>query len=483
MKKTTIIALLATFVFNGVKAQESAIKASIDYLDKNFKTYNNLQKEIWSNSELGYQEVKSSKALKDHLKANGFTIQEGIAGEPTAFIATYGSGKPIIGITAEFDALPGLSQDSVPYRKILKENGPGHGCGHNLFGVASSAAGVAISRWLKATNHEGTIRIYGSPAEEGGSGKTYIVRDGYYKDVDIVLDWHPGGDNAVRTEPGLAKVGIEYRFTGHSAHAAGNPWKGRSALDAVEILDVSTNFMREHIKPHNRIHYVIPNGGGAPNVVPSYAVVEYYMRSPNVKELKEIVNWIDSAAQGAALATQTHVEKYFVAGQYQFLINETIAKLLQKNLEKVGGVTWNEREFEFARRLNEHNVNPDSILNQIVKVKPLGKIKKESEGGGSTDVADISWNVPTASFGTVTTVPGNPGHSWENAATVGTTIGTKGLINAAKVFTYSAIDLFLNPEIVQAAKDEFVKARPADFNYEPLAGDLPPRLDYRKGRN
>lgn len=483
MKKTIVLSLLSAFAIGGVQAQDVNIDASISYLDQNFSTYNKLQKEIWSNAEVGYQESKSSKALKEHLKANGFTIQEGIAGEPTAFIASYGSGKPIIGITAEFDALPGLSQDTVPYRKILRENGPGHGCGHNLFGVASSAAGVAISKWLKATNHSGTIRIYGSPAEEGGSGKTYIVRDGFYKDVDVVLDWHPGGENAVRTQPGLAKVGIEYRFYGHSAHAAGNPWNGRSALDAVEILDITTNYMREHIKPHNRIHYVIPNGGGAPNVVPSYARVEYYMRSPNVKELKEIVNWIDSAAYGAALGTQTKVEKYFVAGQYEFLINHTIAKQLQKSLEKVGGIQWNARELEFAKKLNQHNGNPDSILDKVSRVEPLGVILKQSEGGGSTDVADISWNVPTASFGTVTTVPGNPGHSWENTATVGTTIGTKGLINAAKVFTYTAIDLFQQPEIIKTAKEEFEKARPKGFVYEPLAGDLPPRLDYRKDRN
>lgn len=483
MKKLLSTLFVTALAAIGASAQTDKSGIALDYIDKNYAVYNKLQKEIWANSEVGFQEVKSSATLKEHLRKNGFTIEEGIAGEPTAFIASYGSGKPIIGITAEFDALPGLSQDTVPYRKVRFEGKPGHGCGHNLFGVGSSAGAVAVAKWLKATGTQGTIRVYGSPAEEGGSGKTYIVRDGYYNDVDLVLDWHPGGSNAVRTSPGLAKAGIDYIFYGKSSHAAGSPWEGRSALDAIQLFNLSIEFMREHIKPHNRLHYVIHNGGKAPNVVPDYARGEYYARSPNVKELRKIIEWYDSAAVGAAKATQTKVEKKFVGGQYEFFINKTISEVLQKNLEKVGGVKWNERELAFARELNKHNGNPDSLLETVTKVRPLGKILRQSEGGGSTDVADISWNVPTGSFGTVTTVPGNPGHSWENAATVGTTIGTKGLINAAKVFALTAIDFFQSPELVTKAQEEFKAERPADFKYEPLAGDAPPALDYRKGYN
>lgn len=483
-----LLLLLVSVVANAKKqgkTQKLTAKSSIalDYIDSNIDTYNRLQKEIWSYSEVGFQETKSSKALKDHLRQNGFTITEGIAGEPTAFIAEYGSGKPVIGITAEFDALPGLSQDTVPYRKPRFENKPGHGCGHNLFGVASSAAGIAIAKWLKATNTQGTVRVYGSPAEEGGSGKTYIVRDGFYKDVDLVLDWHPGGSNAVRTSPGLAKVGIDYVFIGKAAHAAGQPWNGRSALDALLLFCHSVEMMREHLKPYNRLHYVIHNGGEAPNVVPAYARGEFYARSPNVKELKQIVEWYDSAAKGAALATQTKYEKHFIGGQYEFFINKTISQQLQKNLEYVGGVRWNAREREFAEALNKVNGNPDSILNNIGVVAPLGKITRQSNGGGSTDVADISWNVPTASFGTVTTVPGSPGHSWQNAAAVGTTIGTKGLINAAKVIALTGIDFFASPKLVKEAQEEFKRERPANFKYEHLGGDVPPALDYRKGLN
>lgn len=491
MKKLLVFAFVFSFISLGANAQKKSkaakqtIKSSvvIDYINDNYDTYDKLQKEIWNYSEVGFQEIKSSKALQNHLASNGFKITDGIAGEPTAFIAEYGSGKPVIGIVAEFDALPGLSQDTVPYRKERFENKPGHGCGHNLFGVASSAAGIAIAKWLKETGTQGTVRVYGSPAEEGGSGKTYIVRDGYYKDVDLVLDWHPGGENAVHYSPGLAKVGIDYIFHGKSAHAAGQPWAGRSALDGLLLFAHAVDMMREHIRPHNRLHYVIHNGGEAPNVVPDYARAEFYARSPNTKELRQIVEWYDSAAIGAAKATQTTVEKRFIGGQYEYFINETIARQLQKNLEFVGGVKWSEREYAFAKALNKVNGNPDSILNSVGKVKPLGTILRQSEGGGSTDVADISWNVPTAGFGVVTTVPGNPGHSWQNVATVGTTIGTKGLINAAKVLALTGIDFFASPKLVKEAQDEFYRERPADFKYEHLGGDVPPALDYRKGLN
>lgn len=491
MKKILFTALLASLILTGADAQKKQKPARLTpksevvlgYIDENYGAYDKLQKEIWDYSEVGFQEVRSSKALQDHLRQNGFAITEGIAGEPTAFIAEYGSGKPVIGIVAEFDALPGLSQDTVPYRRERYENKPGHGCGHNLFGVASSAAGIAIAKWLESTGTQGTIRVYGSPAEEGGSGKTYIVRDGFYKDVDLVLDWHPGGNNAVRTSPGLAKVGIDYIFHGKSSHAAGAPWNGRSALDALLLFSHAVDMMREHIKTHNRLHYVIHNGGEAPNVVPDYARGEFYARSPNTAELKQIVEWYDSAAVGAALATQTRVEKRFIGGQYEYFINKTIARQLQKNLEFVGGVKWDARERAFAEALNKVNGNPDSILDRIGRVEPLGEIRRQSDGGGSTDVADISWNVPTAGFGTVTTVPGNPGHSWQNVATVGTTIGTKGLINAAKVLALTGIDFFASPKLVREAQDEFNRERPADFRYEHLGGDAAPALDYRKGLN
>ena len=456
----------------------SKAKVAIDYLDNNFQTYDQLQKSIWSHPELGFLETNSSGLLKQHLRENGFTIEEGVAGMPTAFVATYGSGKPVIGLLAEFDALPGLSQDTVPYRKPVKEGAPGQGCGHNTFGVASSAAAVAISKWLAANKQSGTIKVFGSPAEEGGAGKVYLVREGLFDGVDVVLDWHPSSVNAVTTNGGTAMVMVDYKFYGKPAHAAGNPWKGRSALDAVEAFDYMVNLLREHVPTSSRIHYVIPDGGFAPNVVPEYARVSYYIRSPQRDVLNTLTEWIDSAAVGAAKGTQTRVEKEIVAGTYERLLNRTLSKVIQKNLETVGGINYNERERKFAEELNRANGNPDSILDQAARVRPLAQFPKEGSGG-SSDVGDVSWVVPLASFGAATFVPGSPGHSWQNVAADGTTIGTKGLLNASRVFALTAVDLLTTPKLLQNVKEEFKQVTGPDFKYIPLLGDRKPALDYR----
>ena len=470
MKKILGLLLLAGLTVSGsAEARKKAnntgkAKVAIDYLDSNFQTYDQLQKTIWANPELGFLETNSSGLLKQHLRENGFTIEEGVAGMPTAFVATYGSGSPVIGLLAEFDALPGLSQDTVPYRKPVKENAPGQGCGHNTFGVASSAAAVSISKWLAANKHSGTIKVYGTPAEEGGAGKVYLVREGLFKGVDVVLDWHPSSVNAVTTNGGTAMVMVDYKFYGKPAHAAGNPWKGRSALDAVEALDYMVNLLREHVPTSSRIHYVIPDGGFAPNVVPEYARVSYYIRSPKRDILNTLTEWIDSAAVGAAKGTQTRLEKEIVAGTYERLHNKTLSKVIQKNLEQVGGVIYDARERKFAEELARATGNPDTI---------------EEGSRGSSDVGDVSWVVPLASFGAATFVPGSPGHSWQNVAADGTTIGTKGLLNASRVFALTAIDLFTDSKLLQAVKDEFKLVVGSDFKYVPLLGDRKPALDYR----
>ncbi|MDR1594371.1 MAG: amidohydrolase [Prevotellaceae bacterium] len=452
--------------------------AAIAYLDKSFGTYDKLQKLIWSHPELGFLETQSSGDHQRHLKENGFTVEANLAGMPTAYVATYGSGSPVIGILAEFDALPGLSQDTVPYRKPLVEGGNGHACGHNVFGVASIAGAVAIKEWLQANNHAGTIKVFGAPAEEGGGGKVYMVREGLFKGVDIVLDWHPATGNGVSVGTGTAILMVDYVFRGVAAHAAGSPDKGRSALDGVEAFNYMVNLLREHVPISSRIHYVIVNGGEAPNVVPNYAKVSYYIRSPKRDVLKQLVEWVGQAAEGAAKGTQTTVESEIVAGFYELLGNRTLSELVQSKLETVGGVKYDERELAFAKEivkgLNEH----DSILKQVETVIPLAE-EKPSWGGGSTDVGDVSWNVPTVSFGTATFVPGSAGHSWQNVASGGSTIGTKSLINAAKVFSLTAIELYTNPQLVSEAKDEFESRRGKDFKYEPLLGDRAPALDYR----
>ena len=474
-----VAVLAAPTAFAAGKEKIDNKNVAIKYLNDNFDTYDKLQKTIWANPELGFLEYNSSKLLQDHLKENGFQVEAGISGMPTAFVATYGSGSPVIGFLAEFDALPGLSQDTVPNRKPRIEGEPGQGCGHNLLGVGSTSAAVALSKWLKANHHQGTIKIYGTPAEEGGAGKVYIVRDGYFKGVDAVLDWHPSSQNGVSVNPGTAMQMIDYKFYGKTAHAAGSPWKGRSALDAVEALDYMVNMLREHVLPSSRIHYVIADGGEAPNVVPEYARVSYYIRSPHRDVLKGLTEWIDSAAVGAAKGTQTRVEKEIVAGTYERLHNKALANVVQKNFELVGGVQYDARERKLAEGIVKTLGVGDTILAQAAKVQPLAPAPKEGSGG-SSDVGDVSWSVPTVSIGTATFVPGAPGHSWQNVAVDGTTIGTKGMINAAKVFSLTAIDLFTNPKLLKEAKAEFDQVRGKDFVYKSLLGDRKPALDYRK---
>lgn len=397
---------------------------------------------------------------------------------PTAFVAEYGSGKPVIAVLAEFDALPGLSQDTVPYRKPLVEGGNGHGCGHNIFGVGATAGAVAIKQWLDDSKHAGTIKVYGTPAEEGGGGKVYLVRDGFFNDVDIVLDWHPGTGNRVSVGTGTAIQMIDYSFYGIASHAAGAPHKGRSALDGVEAMNFMVNLLREHVPISSRIHYVIPNGGEAPNVVPDYARVSYYIRSPKREILKELVEWVGQTAEGAAKGTQTHVKSEIISGFYERLDNRTLAQLVQKNLEIVGGVQYDERERAFAEAIVKEMKGDVSSLKEVEEVDPL-KEETPSWGGGSSDVGDVSWVVPTVSFNTAAFIPGSGGHSWQNVASGGTTIGTKALLNTARVFALSAIDLYKDPKLVEKIKAEFNERRGSDFKYESLLGDRAPALDYR----
>lgn len=451
---------------------------ALKYLDEEFSTYDKLQKEIWGKHELGFQESESAQLLQDHLREAGFSIEAGVADMPTAFVARYGQGGPVIGILAEYDALPGLSQDTVAYRKPLEDGGDGHGCGHNVFGVGSAAGAVAVSKWLKETGHTGTVIVYGTPAEEGGGGKVYMAREHVFDEADIVLDWHPDATQGVSTGLGTAMTMVDFRFYGKSAHAAATPWEGRSALDGVEALDYMVNLLREHVPTSSRIHYVIANGGEAPNVVPEYARVSYYIRSPKRETLTDLQQWIFDAADAAALGTQTRVEKEIICGYYEQLPNRTLQQLLQDNLEIVGPPVWDERETAFAKELYK-TVDQSVPFEYATQIQPLRELEKEGSGG-SSDVGDVSWVVPNASFGTAAFVPGSAGHSWQNVAADGTTIGTKSAIIAGKVFALSIIELFLNQKLVDQAKKEFQERRGPDFVYKPLLGDRKPAYDYRK---
>ena len=448
-------------------------------LDKKFTTYKDVARDIWSYAELGFQETRSSARLQAVLKGEGFNLEVGVSGMPTAFVATYGSGGPVIGILAEFDALPGLSQDSVSNKKPIIESGAGHACGHNLFGTASTAAAVALKDWLIKNKKAGTIKLFGTPAEEGGGAKVYMVRDGLFDNVDVVLHWHPSNSNDASPQSCLAiKQGV-FRFYGISAHAAAAPQAGRSALDGVEAMDHMVNMMREHVPQESRIHYVISQGGRAANVVPDFAEVEYMVRHPDARVVDELWNRIIKCADGAANGTETTMKYEVISGSYNLLPNETLARLMDNNLKAVGGVTYGPAEVEFAKQIQSSLAfkAPDLSTAQIVQPYKTGGFFP-----ASTDVGDITWVVPTAGLGTATWVPGAPAHSWQAVATGSTNIGFKAMINAAKVIAMTGVDIFNTPSLTGKAKKELETLVGPDFKYKSMIGDRKPALDFRKGK-
>lgn len=446
-----------------------------DFLGAQRTDFDEVALRIWEWAEVGYQEERSSGLLQEQLRSAGFEVETGVAGMPTAFVAEWGSGGPVVGILAEFDALPGISQTAAPRPEEREGVGAAHACGHHLFGTASVAAGLAAKDWLERSGSDGRIRVYGTPAEEGGAGKVYLVREGLFADVDAVLAWHPGDRNDASPGDSLANLSAKFRFRGVSAHAAGAPDQGRSALDGVEAMNFLVNLMREHVHERSRIHYVITRGGEAPNVVPNFAEVYYYNRHPSVEVARS--NWerILKAADGAALGTGTEVSHEIIHGLYNLLPNETIGRLLHSNLQAVGGFAYTAEERAFA----------EEIQRTLARPRPLGSQEEVAEwgrkpAGGSTDVADVSWVVPTAQFRTATWVPGTPAHSWQAVATGGMSIGLKGMHRAAEVLARTAADLFRDPARIEAAQAELEAARGPDFVYEPLLGDRPPPLDYRQ---
>ncbi len=440
--------------------------------------YATLAKEIWSLAELGYQEEKSAQRLQQTLQEAGFSITPSVAQIPTAFVASYGQGEPVIGILAEFDALPGLSQEAVPERKIRVEGGAGHACGHHLFGTASVAAAIAVKDWLQNTGTTGTIRLYGTPAEEGGAGKVYMVRAGLFDDADVMLHWHPSSKNTANAASSLANKSAKFRFYGNAAHASAAPEQGRSALDGVEAMNMMVNMMREHVPSESRIHYVITKGGEAPNIVPEFAEAFYYVRHPEMQMVKDIFDRVVKAAEGAALGTDTRLEYEVIHGVYNVLPNETLAALMFKNLQRVGGVQYTPEEEAFAEKIRTTFDVGKTTIDAANEVEPY---KVEAKGsGGSTDVGDVSWMAPTAGMTAATWVPGTYAHSWQAVAAGGTSIGSKGMMVAAKTLALTALDVFKDPSIATQAQAELLEKKGADFKYESLLGDREPPLDYRK---
>ena len=473
MKLRILLATLAGVI--GLQAQEDHATL-ISEIDSKKDIYSDIAQTIWQEAEMGYLEFKSSALLKKTLENQGFSIQNGVAEIPTAFVAEYGSGAPVIAILAEYDALPGLSQQAVPEKKSAGK-AAGHACGHHLFGTASTAAAIAAKNWLAAEGGSGTVRLIGCPAEEGGGAKVYMVRAGLFDDVDVALHWHPSSQNAASAGAALANKSAKFRFHGVSAHAAGAPQMGRSALDGVEAMNAMVNMMREHIPEKARIHYVITSGGKAPNVVPDFAEVYYYARHNRRDVVIDIFERIVKAAEGAALGTGTNMEYEMINGVHELLPNLTLQKKMHDNLSKVGGMNYTEDELVFANAIAKSLGYEAANTTVAAMVQPY---KTEAKAYGSTDVGDVSFAVPTVGMNAATWVPGTAAHSWQAVAAGGTSIGHKGMIIAAKTLAMTTVDLLKDPELVARAQAEFIDRRGDDFEYIPLLGDRKPPLDYRK---
>ena len=451
-------------------------KSIVEEIDSKQNAYAEIAQTIWEEAEMGYLEYNSSALLKNTLEKEGFRIESGVAEIPTAFVAEYGSGSPVIAILAEYDALPGLSQQAVPEKRSAGKSA-GHACGHHLFGTASTAAAIAAKNFLVANGTSGTVRLVGCPAEEGGGAKVYMARAGLFDDVDVALHWHPSSQNAASAGAALANKSAKFRFYGVSAHAAGAPQMGRSSLDGVEAMNAMVNMMREHIPEKARIHYVITSGGKAPNVVPDFAEVYYYARHNRRDVVMDIFDRIVKAAEGAALGTGTTMDYEVINGVHELLPNLTLQKRMHENLSKIGGMTYTDEELDFANKIAKSLGYEQANTEIAASIQPY---RTEAKAYGSTDVGDVSFVVPTVGMGAATWVPGTPAHSWQAVAAGGTSIGHKGMIIAAKTLAMTAVDLFKEPELVRRAREEFIERRGADFQYVPLLGDRPPALDYRK---
>ena len=435
--------------------------------------------QLWKWAELGYQETQSSTALQTELKSAGFAIETPVAGIPTAFVASYGNGSPVIGVLAEFDALPGLSQAAEPFKQPLQHGKAGHACGHHLLGTGSVAGAIAAAKQLEQSGHSGTIKVFGTPAEEGGSGKVYMVRAGLFDDVDVVLHWHPSDLNAAGNATTLANKSAKFRFHGIAAHAAVAPHRGRSALDGVEAMNFMVNMLREHVTPDTRIHYVISNGGDVPNVVPAFAEVYYFVRGSDAQSVRGTWARVQAAAEAAALGTGTTMESEVIHGNYSTLPNLALSSVLHRHLSYFGGVEYSESDIEFATQIQQSfppGASPD--LQQARSVVPYST--QILEMPGSTDVGDVSWQVPTAGLATATWVPGTAAHSWQAVAAGGTGIGTKGMLLASKVLARTILELMDSPALVLEARKDFEERRGPDFEYAPLLGQRAPPLEYRK---
>ena len=450
-----------------LSANKNAVFASVQKHQQELIT---LSDQIWGFAEIALRETKSSKVLADYAEAQGFRVTRGVAEMPTAFIAEFGSGKPIIGVLGEFDALPGLSQKSQTTKEALVTGAPGHGCGHNMFGAASLGAALSIKELIAAGKLKGTIRFYGTPAEEDIGGKVYMARAGLFNDLDVCLDWHPDYENKAGIQSSQAVIDYDISFKGKSAHAASDPWNGRSALDAAELFNIGINFLREHVKPSVRMHYVYKKAGDVPNVIPEEASVWLWIRDSKRKGVAEVAERMKNIAKGAALMAGVDYEVKLNRGMYELLINETGAKALQSNMNLVGPVSYTPQELAFGDSImKQYGLEAKGINGSI---KPLETTKPDPPGG-STDVGDVSYIVPEISLLATTAPFEAPWHSWVVVACGGMAIGHKAIVFVSKTLGSTMVDLFENEKLRADIKEEFLKRKGIEV-WKAMLPDAPP---------
>ncbi len=482
MDRILITVIAVIFGFGTAAAQDLAPlkQTALDAAENLEPRIRDVSMALWSIAETALHEEESADLLTAWLEEEGFTVELDVAGMPTAFIASYGSGEPVIGILAEYDALPGVGNEPVPHRQS-RDDGvtSGHGCGHNLFATGSVGAALALKQAMETHALDGTIRLYGTPAEETLVGKAYMAKAGVFDDLDASLEWHPGTDTQVRNQQGRAMNSFEVEFFGQAAHGSSDPWNGRSALDAVELMSHGVNMMREHVMPTARIHYVIPNGGDAPNVVPEYAKVWYFVRDVDRESVEKWYDWILNIAEGAAMATRTDHEVFLITGVHEYRLNRPLQSALQENLDVVGAPQFTESEHQFARDLQEFvEVEQEGY---DTEVQPLAD-EPGPVSGGSTDVAEVSHIVPTAGIRVATAASGVPWHSWATTACHGTDAGVKGALVAAKTLALTGVDLLVDEQLLDEAKAEFLEQGAGRPYTSPLPQDQDPPLPTASGR-
>jgi len=452
-------------------------KEAFSWLDTNMAELAKINEKIWSYAEVAMEEYESAELLASYLEKKGFKVTRGVASMPTAFVAVYGSGEPVIGILAEYDALPGLSQKPVPSKQPVEEGKPGHGCGHNIFGTASTAAAVAMKEVMEKQKLSGTIKLFGCPAEETVVGKVFMARDGVFDGLSCCIQWHPSSVNGVSLGSSNALNQFEVEFFGKTAHAAGDPWHARSALDAIELTNIGLNYLREHLKPTARIHYVILDGGGAPNVVPDYARAWYYVRDINRESAEKDYERVLKIIEGAAKMTETTYKIRFISGVHEMLSNRPGNEIVYSNLLLVGPPQFTEEEQAYAKEIQKNLGIEEKGLKK--EIEPF-KLPRRSWGGGSTDVAEVSWLTPTTSLGVAFKPEGTPGHHWAAVACGGMSIGHKAMITAAKVMAASGIDFLTNPGIIKKMRAEWMERKEGKEYKSPLPVDLEPPVKPKK---